>query len=339
MHAKNENMTTRVLASKNVNPLGFGAMNITHGYSSFPSDEDAGRLLHEVLDGGVDHIDTATLYGGHRSENLIGQYLKKRRDEYFLASKGGLALVAGRGKIDGRPETLRAQVDASLTRLGTDHIDLYYLHRLDPAVPVQESVGALAEAVAQGKIGGIGLSEISAATLREAHAVHPIAAVQNEYSLATRNPELGVLEACAELGTAFVAFSPLYRGYLSGNLRETASLPAGDMRHSMPRFETENYAHNLELVDRLAELAARLGTTAAALSLAWVLAQGEHVHAIPGTKRSDHFAENLGALSVALSPAELAEAGQIINQSTIAGPRYNVHQQKTIDSEEFATAS
>lgn len=332
-------MTTRVLAGKNVNPLGFGAMNITHGYSDFPSDDQAGRLLHEVLDAGADHLDTATLYGGHRSEKLIGQHLKKRRDEYFLASKGGLSLVEGRGKIDGRPNTLRAQVDASLQRLQTEHIDLYYLHRLDPAVPVQESVGALAEAVAAGKIGGIGLSEISAATLRAANAVHPIAAVQNEYSLATRNPELGMLEACKELGTAFVAFSPLYRGYLSGNLRETASLPAGDMRHWMPRFEAENYAHNLELVDRLVLLANRLDTTAAALSLAWVLAQGGHVHAIPGTKRSDHFAENLGALSLVLTPAQVAEAGEIINQSTIAGARYNVHQQKTIDSEEFEPAT
>ena len=332
-------MTTRVLAGKNVNSLGFGAMNITHGYSNFPTDDEAGRLLHEVLDAGVDHLDTATLYGGHRSENLIGQHLKKRRDEYFLASKGGLSLVEGRGKIDGRPETLRAQVDASLQRLQTVHIDLYYLHRLDANVPVQESVGALAEAVAAGKIGGIGLSEISAATLHAAHRVHPIAAVQNEYSLATRNPELGILRACRELGTAFVAFSPLYRGYLSGNLRETASLPAGDMRHWMPRFEAENYAHNLELVDRLVLLAARLGTTAAALSLAWVLAQGEHVHAIPGTKRGDHLAENLGALSVSLSPAEVAEAGAIINQSTIAGNRYNFHQQKTIDSEEFEPAT
>ncbi|GAA3328375.1 aldo/keto reductase [Paeniglutamicibacter sulfureus] len=331
-------MTTRVLAGKNVNPLGFGAMNIAHGYSDFPTDREAGRLLHDVLDAGVDHLDTATLYGGHRSENLIGQHLKQRRSEYLLASKGGLALVDGRGQIDGRPETLRAQVDASLQRLQTEHIDLYYLHRLDPKVPIQESVGALAEAVAQGKIGGIGLSEVSVATLRIAHEVHPIAAVQNEYSLATRNPELGMVEACAELGTALVAFSPLYRGFLSGNLRGIDALADGDMRHHMPRFSEENYPHNLELVDRLARLATRLGTTAAALSLAWVLAQGEHVHAIPGTKNPGHFAENLGALRLSLSPAELAEAGEIINQSTIAGARYNVHQQKTIDSEEFQEA-
>lgn len=313
-------------------------MNITHGYSEFPTDEEAGRLLNEVLDSGVGHLDTATLYGGHRSENLIGKYLHKRRGEYFLASKGGLALVDGRGKIDGKPQTLRAEVDSSLQRLQTDHIDLYYLHRLDPAVPVQESVGALAQAVAAGKIGGIGLSEISASTLRTAHRVHPIAAVQNEYSLATRNPELGILETCAELGTAFVAFSPLYRGYLSGNMRDPASLPAEDLRHFLPRFNTENYPHNLGLVDRLVLMANRLGTTAAALSLAWVLAQGEHVHAIPGTKRSDHLAENLGALDLLLSPEQVAEAGAIINQLTVAGARYNSHQQKTIDSEDFPAA-
>lgn len=277
-------------------------MNIAHGYSDFPTDEQAGLLLNRVLDAGVDHIDTATLYGGNRSEELIGKYLGGRRHEYFLASKGGLELSEGRGKIDGRPETLRAQVDASLSRLGTEHIDLYYLHRLDPAVPVEESVGALALAVEQGKIGAIGLSEISVATLRAATEVHPIAAVQNEYSLATRNPELGMVDACAELGTALVAFSPLYRGYLSGNLRGINALQDGDMRHHMPRFSEENYPHNLALVDRLAELATRLETTAAALSLAWVLAQGEHVHAIPGTKELSHFTENLGALELVLSP-------------------------------------
>ncbi|MET0872732.1 MAG: aldo/keto reductase, partial [Paeniglutamicibacter terrestris] len=169
--------------------------------------------------------------------------------------------------------------------------------------------------------------------------VHPIAAVQNEYSLATRNPELGMVDACAELGTALVAFSPLYRGYLSGNLRGINALQDGDMRHHMPRFSEENYPHNLALVDRLTELATRLKTSAAALSLAWVLAQGEHVHAIPGTKELSHFTENLGALELVLSPAELQQAGEIINQSTIAGARYNVHQQKTIDSEDFAPVS
>lgn len=328
-------MTSRELAGQKVNPLGYGAMNIVHGYSNFPTPAATGRLLNEVLDSGVNHIDTATLYGGRRSEELIGEHLNHRRDEYFLASKGGLSLNEGRSVIDGRPELLLAQVDASLQQLQTDRIDLYYLHRLDPNVPVEESVGALAQAVAAGKIGGIGLSEISAATLRKAHAVHPIDAVQNEYSLATRNPEIAMLNACAELGTAFVAFSPLYRGYLSGNLRDIESLPEKDIRHFMPRFRTENYPHNLVLVDRLKQLAAQWGTTAVALSLAWVLAQGEHIHAIPGTTKSEHLAENMGALDVALDQKQLAEIDALINNETIRGSRYNSHQQTTVESEEF----
>ncbi|PQZ91569.1 aldo/keto reductase [Arthrobacter sp. MYb227] len=328
-------MTSRMLAGQSVNPLGFGAMNIVHGYSSFPTPQVAGRLLNEVLDSGVDHIDTATLYGAGRSEELIGEYLKTRRDEYFLASKGGLSLVEGRGKIDGRPETIHAQIDASLQRLQTDRIDLYYLHRLDPEIPVEESVGALAQAVSAGKIGGIGLSEISAKTLNRAHAIHPIAAVQNEYSLATRNPEIALIDTCAQLGTAFVAFSPLYRGYLTGNLRDIAGLPKTDMRHFMPRFSSENYPGNLKLVDQLTTLATAWGTTAAALSLAWALAQGEHIHIIPGTKNSAHHQENMGAQTVSLDAAQLAKVGALINQNTILGDRYNSHQQKTVESEEF----
>lgn len=328
-------MTSRVLAGQSVNPLGFGAMNIVHGYSNFPSNEQAGQLLNEVLDSGVNHIDTATLYGAGRSEEIIAQYLGSRRDEYFLASKGGLELVAGRGKIDGRPETLLAQIDASLERLQTDRIDLYYLHRLDPAVPVEESVGALAQAVSAGKIGGIGLSEISARTLLRAHAIHPIAAVQNEYSLATRNPEIALIDTCAQLGTAFVAFSPLYRGYLSGNLRDISGLPKTDMRHFMPRFSSDNYPGNLKLVDRLTTLANEWGTTTAALALAWALAQAEHIHVIPGTKDPAHHHENMGAQSLSLDAVQLAEVGALINQNTILGDRYNSHQQKTVESEEF----
>ena len=329
-------MSTRELAGKPVNPVGFGAMNITHGYSGFPTDEQAGRLLNQALDAGVDHIDTATLYGAFRSERLIGRYLAGRRDEYFLASKGGLSVVDGRGMIDGRPETLRNQVDASLQRLDTGHIDLYYLHRLDRQVPIEESIGALAEAVVSGKIGAIGLSEVSVQTLQRAVAVHPIAAVQNEYSLATRNPELGMLQACAGQGIALVGFSPLYRGYLSGNLREVDSLPHSDMRHRMPRFDARNYPHNLQLVDRLAALAAQWDTSAAALSLAWVLAQGGHVHVIPGTRNPAHVIENLGAGALRLSPEQVAQVGSIINQDTIAGHRYSPAQRSSIDSEDFA---
>lgn len=332
-------MSTRELAGKQVNPLGFGAMNIAHGYSHFPTDEQAGRLLHQVLDGGADHIDTATLYGACRSERLIGQYLSGRRDEYFLASKGGLSVEQGKTIIDGRPETLRRQIDDSLRRLKTEHIDLYYLHRLDPSVPIEESVGALAEAVRAGKIGGIGLSEISVSTLQRAHSVHRIAAVQSEYSLATRNPELGLLQTCARHQIALVAFSPLYRGYLSGNLREVQSLAENDMRRYMPRFDAQNYPHNLQLVDQLTLLAKQWNTSTAALSLAWVLAQGEHVHAIPGTKDSAHLSENMTATQLSLSLEQVAQVGSIINQDTVAGHRYSPAQRGSIDSEEFAESS
>lgn len=331
-------MQKRLLGTAPVNPLGFGAMNLVHGYSNFPGEREAAALLHAALDAGVDHIDTATLYGGGASEDLIGSHLAGRRDEYFLASKGGLAIGEGRAVIDGRPATLTGQIDASLRRLNTEHIDLYYLHRLDPAVPIEDSIGALAEAAAAGKIGGIGLSEISVATLERAHAVHPVMAVQNEYSLATRNPELGMLDACARLGTAFVAFSPLYRALLTGALRTIDDLPAGDMRHHMPRFRAENLAANLELVDAFAVLAASLDTTPAALALGWVLGQGEHVHVIPGTKEHSHLAQNMGAAELVLDAGALAAADALINQDTIAGRRYSSHQFASIDSEDFPVA-
>ncbi|WP_417215435.1 aldo/keto reductase [Arthrobacter sp.] len=331
-------METRNLAGTMVRPLGLGCMNLSHGYSNFPSYADGAELLRHALDAGVDHFDTATLYGKGCNEELLGAALGKRRDEFFLASKCGLEIMAPgeRGRIDGRPETLRAQAEASLNRLGTDYIDLYYLHRLDPEVPVEESVGALGDLVAEGAIGAIGLSEVSAATLRRAAAEHPIAAVQNEYSLATRNSELGLLEACRELGTAFVAFSPLCRAFLTGTLRDPQALPEKDMRHSMPRFSAENYPANLELLAQVEAIASRLGVTCAQLSLAWVLAQGEHVHAIPGTTNQAHVDENLGAGEVVLDEATLAELGGIINSATMHGARYNAAQQRTIDTEEFA---
>ncbi|GAA4380750.1 aldo/keto reductase [Paeniglutamicibacter cryotolerans] len=328
-------MQKRLLGTTPVNPLGFGAMNLVHGYSHFPGERDAAALLHAALDAGVDHLDTATLYGGGRSEELIGTHLAHRRGEYFLASKGGLSIGEGRAMIDGRPATLTGQIDASLKALQTEHIDLYYLHRLDPAVPIEESVGALADAVTAGKIGGIGLSEVSVATLQRAHAVHPIMAVQNEYSLATRNPELGMLDACARLGTAFVSFSPLYRALLTGALRTIEDLPAGDMRHHMPRFRAENLRANLALVDAFGTLATSLETTPAALALAWVLAQGEHVHVIPGTTSAPHLTENMGAADLVLDAAALAAADALINQDTIAGRRYSSHQFRSIDSEDF----
>lgn len=331
-------MQKRLLGTVSVNPVGFGSMNLVHGYSDFPGEAQAAAVLGAALDAGVDHLDAATLYGGGRAEELIGKHLSHRRDEYVLASKGGLALAGGRGVIDGRPETLSAQIDASLGRLNTDHIELYYLHRLDPAVPIEDSVGALAGAVAAGKIGGIGLSEISVNTLERAHVVHPITAVQNEYSLATRNPELGMLDACARLGTAFVAFSPLYRGLLTGALRGIDEFSDADMRHHMPRFNAANLPENLALVDRLSALARSLDTTAAALALGWLLGQGEHVHVIPGTKQLDHLAENMGAGKLVLDAQALAAADALINQASIAGRRYSSHQFASIDSEDFPVA-
>lgn len=331
-------MEMRNLAGTMVRPLGLGCMNLSHGYSNFPSYADGATLLRHALEAGVDHFDTATLYGRGCNEELLGAALGKRRDDFFLASKCGLEIMAPgeRGRIDGRPETIRAQAEASLNRLGTNYIDLYYLHRLDPDVPVEESVGALADLVAEGAIGAIGLSEVSAATLRRAAAEYPIAAVQNEYSLATRNSELGLLEACRELGTAFVAFSPLCRAFLTGTLRDPQSLPEQDMRRSMPRFSAENYPANLRLLAQVEAIADRLGISCAQLALAWVLAQGEHVHAIPGTTSTDHLDENLGAGDIVLDEATLTELGDIINSGTMHGARYNAGQQRTIDTEEFA---
>ena len=217
--------------------IGLGCMNLSHAYGVPPSVDDGIALVRTALDAGVRLLDTATLYGAGRNEELVGAAIAGRRDEVVLASKGGLASVDGRSSVDGRPETLRAQVDASLRRLGVDHIDLYYLHRWDKTVPIGESVGALAEAVTAGKIGAIGLSEVSVARLREALQVSPIAAVQNEYSLWSRNPELGMLEATRDAGIALVAFSPLARGFLSDGVDDPAQLAPGDIRRTMPRFQ------------------------------------------------------------------------------------------------------
>ena len=229
--------TPRTIAGTDVGPVGFGWMNLSQSYGPLPSREDAAKLLLHALDAGVTHFDTATIYGATANETLLGETLAGRRDEFFLASKGGMSSLEGRRVIDGRPEALRAHVEASLARLRTERIDLYYLHRWDRTVPIEESVGALGELEREGKIGAVGLSEIGADTVRRAHAEHPVAALQNEYSPWTRNPELGTLEACRELGIAFVAFSPVGRGAFGGVLRDPAALPDWDLRRSMPRFD------------------------------------------------------------------------------------------------------
>ncbi|NKX51890.1 aldo/keto reductase, partial [Arthrobacter deserti] len=282
------------------------------------------------------HFDTAALYGAGTNESPVGEVLGPRRDEYFLARKCGMTAIDGRRGIDGRPETLKATCEEGLRRLRTDHIDLYYLHRWDRSIPVEESVGALAELVAEGKIGGIGLSEVSAATLRRAHAVHPIAALQTEYSLWTRNPELGTLQACRDLGTAFVAFSPLGRGFLAGAVRDMAALPASDIRHAMPRFSAENHPRNAALLDGLGALAREGGCTMAQLALAWVLDRGEHVIALPGTTSIEHLDEDLGAGSARLDAGLLGRMDALINEQTVHGPRYSPALQADVDTEVFA---
>ncbi len=318
--------------------FGLGCMSLSHAYGSPVPDEDGIALLRAALDDGVRMLDTATLYGGGRNEELVGRAIAGRRDEVFLASKGGMAIVDGAKRIDGRPETLRAQVDASLARLGVDHIDLYYLHRWDRTVPIGDSVGALAEAVAAGKIGAIGLSEVSVARLHEAQAVAPIAAVQNEYSLWTRNPELGMLDATRDTGTALVAFSPLARGFLAGSVTDPGTFGPKDIRRAMPRFQPDHWAANAALLAHWQALASRSGHTPAQLALAWLFSRGEHVVPIPGTTNVAHLREDCSAVGLVVDPALLAQMGALIDTTTVAGRRYAAAQATEVDTESFASA-
>jgi aryl-alcohol dehydrogenase-like predicted oxidoreductase len=321
-----------------VEPIGLGCMSLSHAYGTPPAREDAARLLNRALDLGYDLIDSAALYGFGANEELIGEAIGHRRSEFVLASKCGMTGVDGKRVIDGRPETLRRTVDESLARLGTEMIDLYYLHRVDRQVPVEESVGAMAEFVKAGKVRAIGLSEVSAATLRRAHTVHPIAAVQNEYSPWSRNVELGVLETTRELGAALVCFSPTGRGFLAGKVRSAQDLAEGDLRRSMPRFQGDNLAANLLLYERFERLAAQAGCTPAQLSLAWVLSRGPHVVPIPGTTSISHLEENFAARDVDVPGDLLAEIDALIAPGSVAGARYAPATLAEIDTEEFEGA-
>ena len=329
-------ISARTIAGRTVNPVGLGCMSLSWAYGTPPSDEDGARLLERALELGYDHLDTARIYGLGHNETLIGKTLAAQRDRFFLASKTGIIVDGDKRRIDCRPETIRTALDESLRLLNTDRIDLYYLHRRDFTVPIEESIGALADLVDEGKIGSIGLSEMSAETLRKAAAVHPIAAMQTEYSLMTRNPEIAVLEACRELGTTFVAFSPVARGALAGGVRDEASLGPKDIRRHMPRFGGENWTTNRALLDRFEAIAAREGVTPAQLSLAWVLSRGDHVVTIPGTASIPHLEENIARWDWELPAAVSAELDSLINRETVAGPRYADAMQRTIDTEEFA---
>jgi aryl-alcohol dehydrogenase-like predicted oxidoreductase len=327
---------TRTINGHDVNPIGLGCMSLSWAYGTPPSPEDGAKLLHRALDLGYNHLDTARIYGEGKNETLIGNALKDRRKEFFLASKTGIFVDGTTRRIDCRPEMIRGAIEESLRLLQTDHIDLYYLHRRDFGTPIEDSVGELARAVESGKIGSIGLSEMSADTLRKAAAIHPIAAMQTEYSPQTRNPEIAVLEACKEVGTTFVAFSPVGRGSLCGTLRDPAALPNGDLRKSWPRFVGENWAKNLELIDAFGAIATGAGVTAAQLALGWVLAKGDHIVAIPGTANIAHLEENIARPDWHPDEATIAKIDTLINRETVAGPRYTPAMQATIDTEEFA---
>jgi aryl-alcohol dehydrogenase-like predicted oxidoreductase len=319
-------MQTRTLGPKGpiVSALGLGCMGMSELYGPHDDTESIGTL-QRALDLGVTLFDTADVYGPYTNEELLGRGLRERRAEAFIATKFGFVLNEDKqapAAVDGRPAYVRAACEASLKRLGVSHIDLYYLHRVDPRVPIEDTVGAMAELVRAGKVRYLGLSEVAPQTLERAHRVHRITALQSEYSLWTRDPEDGVLETCKRLGIAFVPFSPLGRGFLTGALKSPDDFAPDDYRRTNPRFQGENFRRNLALVDKVRELAADKGCTPAQLALAWVLAQGEHVVPIPGTRRVPNLLENLGALAVTLSAAELAALDAVFPVSAVAGARY-----------------
>ena len=326
----------RAIAGKELHPVGLGCMNVSWAYGTPPDSDACVALLNQALDLGYDHLDTARIYGAGKNEALIGEALKGRRSEFFLASKCGIVVEGPKRGVDCSPEAIRTAIDKSLELLGTDHIDLYYMHRFDPKVPIADSVGEFTRAIEAGKIGAYGVSEWSSAHIREAHAVHPVGAVQTEYSLWTRNVELGVLDTCKELGIAFVAFSPVGRGALGGVLKDPSTLEEQDLRTKMPRFNAENWPKNLVLIEQFVALAEQAGVTPAQLALKWVLSRGENVHVIPGTTSPQHLTDNHRAAEIAVSQAVLDEADRLINHDTVSGHRYHDAIRPTIDTEEFA---
>lgn len=330
-------MQQRAIGPFQVSAIGLGCMNLSHAYGAPPPPEHAQALIHRALDLGCTFFDTAALYGFGNNEILVGRALKAHRQQITLCSKGGMGGVSFpdgvKRVIDGRPEAIRRNCEESLARLGTDVIDLYYLHRWDKEVPIEDSVGAMSDLVREGKVRTLGLSEVSAATLRRAHAVHPITAVQTEYSLWTRNPEIAVLDASRELGVTFVAFSPLARGFLCGELRDVSTLASNDIRRAMPRFSPDIYPANLALLDGYMALAREVGCTPAQLALAWLLHKEPHLLAIPGTQNVAHLEDNFGATQVQLTPEHMATLEALINPQTVHGPRYNAQNAAEVDTE------
>ena len=331
-------MRTRQLGPFSVSAIGLGCMSLSHAYGAPPPVEAGEALLLKALDLGYSFFDTAALYGGGANETLVGKALASRPDEFVLASKCGLTLDDGGRVLSNAPETLRRTCEESLRRLKVEVIDLYYLHRWDKITPIEEAVGGLAELVKAGLVRAIGLSEVSADTLRRAHATHPIAAVQSEYSLWTRNPEVAVLDACAELGVGFVAFSPVARGFLTDSPPDVERFEPRDIRKAMPRFQGDNWASNLRLLERVDAIARETGLTRAQLALAWTLAQRPFIAPIPGTTRIDHLEENAGG-DVDLPAEVLARLDDLINPATVRGPRYPASVQPEIDTEELPASA
>lgn len=329
-------MRVRRLGPFDAGEIGLGCMSLSHAYGKPPAPEAAREVLGKALDLGVTHFDTAALYGFGRNEELVGSFLKPHRDEIVLASKCGMRGVDGRRVIDASPRMLARDLDDSLRRLQTEVIDLYYLHRYDKRTPIEDSVGALGRFVEAGKLRAIGLSEVSAETLERAHAVHPIAAVQSEYSLFSRNVEIAVIDACRRTGAAFVAFSPLARGLLTADDLVPAEFADGDIRRGMPRFKEPNFANNRRLLSRYRAIASEAGLSPAQLALAWLLQRMPDLHVIPGTTSTAHLEENVGASGASL-PEDVADRmDRLINRHTVSGPRYPAATQAEIDTEEFA---
>lgn len=327
-------MQTRKLGTELVvSSLGLGCMGMSGMYGD--ADEAAAiATIHQAIDLGVTFLDTADAYGSGHNETLIGTAIRDRRDKVIIATKFGLSDISKGGykiPVNGRPEYVRAACEASLQRLGVDTIDLYYQHRVDPTTPIEETIGAMAELVREGKVRFLGLSEASAPTIRRAYAVHPIAALQSEYSLWSRDVEAEILPTCRELKIGFVPWSPLGRGFLTGAVKSFADLAANDWRRMSPRFQGENFQHNLDLVERVRALASHKNCTPAQLAIAWLLQQGDDIVPIPGTKRVSYLLENLGGLELELTAADLALIDQIVPPGAASGDRYPAELMKMVN--------